>query len=162
MTVQVPLCHGGYALVDHGDAERVMCRKWRVNRHGYVMTSWYFKETQKTSSRSLHRLLVDAPQDKHIDHINGDKLDNRRANLRVVTAQINQANRRKHDPRNTSGVRGVIRYRGRWRAQIMVDGRCLQLGAYDTIEDAAEIRRAAERAWWGEQCPIPDMEVQAA
>jgi len=78
-----------------------------------------------------------------IDHINGDKSDNRLQNLRVVSSQQNKCNRKigKH---NTSGVMGVIWHRGKWNARIKVRGKLLSLGYYDKIEDAAAARKRAE------------------
>lgn len=72
---------------------------------------------------------------KHVDHINGDKLDNRRRNLRIVTHKQNMFNRRFKRVAK-SGYRGVAQTpRGRWKACI---GRKLAyIGTYDTKEEAA-------------------------
>jgi hypothetical protein len=74
---------------------------------------------------------------QHVDHINGDKRDNRIVNLRAATNKQNSANspRRKD---NTSGFKGVRRARtaGKWWAQIYADGRLRYIGTYDTPEEA--------------------------
>jgi hypothetical protein len=87
---------------------------------------------------------------EYIDHINGDKLDNRIANLRLCTNAENMRNRAA--PRsNSSGYKGVYfeAYTKRWKAQITVGGRNTNLGRFPTAEEAhAAYRRAAEE-WHG-------------
>lgn len=84
------------------------------------------------------------PQD-HIDHINGDKLDNRICNLRVVTKQENACNMKRHKA-NTSGYTGVAwsTAANKWRAYITHEGKRVSLGVYVDIEEAAKARKAAE------------------
>lgn len=80
-----------------------------------------------------------------IDHINGDRADDRWVNLREVTQQENSRNQRRAS-RNTSGVLGVYwsKKRKKWRSRIGLDGKLLCLGYYETIEEAADARKAAE------------------
>lgn len=80
-----------------------------------------------------------------IDHINGDKLDNRIANLRVVDAGGNARNRPLRSD-NKSGVNGVFAHSGKWRAGIRFNGRYTYLGTFETFSDAVSSRRAAELA----------------
>ncbi|PYE89607.1 HNH endonuclease [Phyllobacterium leguminum] len=81
-----------------------------------------------------------------IDHINGDKADNRLANLRHVTAVQNNQNK-KRPSHNTSGVIGVApaRSRGKWIAHIKVGEENIYLGTFKSIELAAAARRGAEK-----------------
>lgn len=83
-----------------------------------------------------------------IDHINGDRDDNRITNLRSVSNSINGKNK-KRDHRNVSGYIGVTPYpyhgTMKWVARIRVDGRLKHLGYFDTIQEAAVARKAAER-----------------
>lgn len=83
--------------------------------------------------------------DGQIDHINGDKADNRLDNLRVVTAQGNAKNRPLRSD-NTSGHVGVywVTETKQWMAQIKVDGRQVTIGRYKTFEDAVVARKKAE------------------
>lgn len=78
-----------------------------------------------------------------IDHINGNKLDNRLTNLREVTAAENRRNMRR-SARNTSGRSGVSFYSRdqRWRVTIG----CLHVGLFDTLDEACAARTGAERA----------------
>ena len=87
------------------------------------------------------------PRGIYIDHINGDGLDNRPANLRLVTPTENRANA-KLSKRNKSGFRGVSQRGSRWIAQIGINGRKKYLGTYTTPMDAAQAyNRAAMRIW---------------
>jgi hypothetical protein len=83
------------------------------------------------------------PSDQ-IDHINGITYDNRIINLRVVTTTENARNANMKS-NNTSGITGVTWDNGkrRWKAQIMVNGRCVNLGRFKTIEEAAAVRKEA-------------------
>jgi hypothetical protein len=80
-----------------------------------------------------------------IDHINGDRCDNRLSNLRVVTNAINSKNRRAGTA-NTSGFVGVgwLKVRKKWGAQIMVNGKTISLGRFSDIADAIDARKIAE------------------
>lgn len=81
----------------------------------------------------------------HVDHINGNGLDNRWANLRLVDRQTNARNCAKSKA-NTSGVTGVTwdRRKQKWMSKITVNGKTLFLGYYTCIESAAAARREAE------------------
>jgi hypothetical protein len=86
-----------------------------------------------------------------IDHINGDKTDNRIKNLREATNSQNGKNL-KLSARNTSGVSGVSfdSQTGKWRACIKVGGKQKYLGRWVEFEDAVIARRAAEEKYFGE------------
>ena len=89
-------------IIDDEDYEKVMERKW------YVMESGSGKHYAMGSGRrvSVHRLVMDAPKDLHIDHINGDPLDNRKENLRLCTIAQNAQNRPLRKD-SASGYKGV-------------------------------------------------------
>jgi len=81
-----------------------------------------------------------------IDHINGDPSDNRLANLRNVSRQVNQRNQKTHKS-NTSGRTGVSwnRFTEKWVAQIKMDDTTIYLGSYDDFDQAVAARASAER-----------------
>lgn len=83
-----------------------------------------------------------------IDHINGDKTDNRISNLRDVTTLENGKNRPKQI-NNTSGITGVafVPEKKKWSARIKVSQKLIHLGYFRTKTDAAEARRAAEEKY---------------
>jgi hypothetical protein len=78
-----------------------------------------------------------------VDHINGDRTDNRIANLRLATNRENSINSAKNK-NNTTGFTGVSRHRGRFRAQIKVYGRQIFLGYFDCPEAAYKAYCAAK------------------
>lgn len=95
---------------------------------------------------ALHRIILDAPKGLLVDHINGDTLDNRKSNIRIVTPSQNQFNRR-IQKNNTSGVPG-LRWReskNRWEACIMFNRQCVYQKHFKEFSDAVngiEIARA--------------------
>lgn len=87
------------------------------------------------------------------DHINGDKLDNRRTNLRLATRSQNEANKVK-GRRGASKYKGVTRARGRWKATIMVNGKNKHLGVFDNEVDAALAYNEAALDNYGEYAKL--------
>lgn len=77
-----------------------------------------------------------------IDHINGNRADNRIDNLRVVSNQENSKNSKKFN-NNTSGYTGVSKFKNKWRAYITVNGKQKHLGVFDSILDAVAKRQEA-------------------
>ena len=98
----------------------------------------------------MHRLIMSAPDNCVVDHINGDKTDNRKENLRLCQQNENARNR-KRNKNNTSGVTGVRFHRqsGKWVARIKVNYRYIALGSYDTMEEAVIARKAGEEKYFG-------------
>lgn len=147
------LLEGGVVRLDVGDYYRLEGRSVYLGNNGYA----YFS-TWADGPITLHSFVLGgAREGYHIDHINGDKLDNRRRNLRFVSYQGNQVNRKKLNKNNTSGVRGVRKSsaskRNPWLAQIMVDRRAIHLGLFPTEQDAIGARKSAEIRYYGEECP---------
>jgi len=84
---------------------------------------------------------------KAIDHINGDKIDNRIENLREVDQSVNVKNSSKRS-HNTSGYTGIRKTRsGKWQARITVAGKIMNLGRFYTVEDALEARNEAKEQY---------------
>jgi hypothetical protein len=136
--VQLPLGRGLVTLIDAGDALAVASWAWAALRRPRGR-GWYAVRWERAARRRrtiyLHRQLLEAPPGSYVDHINGDTLDNRRANLRLCTASLNAVNKTARSPR--TGFRGVYRDRRAYRAQITVNGRIRSLGQFDTPEAAA-------------------------
>ena len=104
----------------------------------------------------MHRYLMNAMnsgRNVYVDHINGDTLDNRKENLRIVTPQRNTQNS-KTKSINKSGRKGVIWYPynnvNKWMAYIKVNYKHIGLGYYDAYEEACLAREKAETAYFGE------------
>ncbi len=100
----------------------------------------------------LHRLLLKPPDGYFVDHINMDRLDNRRCNLRVATKAQNSYNRPARTD-NTSGYKGVwLRCDAKtkaWIAEIRVNGKKVHIGTYSTKEAAALAYNDAAKKYHG-------------
>lgn len=124
---------------------------WYENPHGYAETN--VPIGLRKSRRVMFHVMVfsDCPSGLFRDHINGNRLDNRRANIRYVTTQQNNHNHGK-SKKNTSGHPGV-RWeadRGKWLARIKFNDRTINLGRYSNLEDAIKARKEAEEKYFGE------------
>lgn len=130
-----------YALVDADDAERFGGYRWCLASMGYA------RRTVRVEGRSvavyLHREIAGATAGQDVDHINRDRLDCRRANLRLVTRGENLQNVTARP--GTSEHRGVSWHAGtqRWRACVKAAGRQHHLGLFDSEEEAAAAARLA-------------------
>jgi hypothetical protein len=138
LTLNLTSKKGGVLIYSPEDHERIMKYKWNSgDKDGYVTT----RSNGKTVR--IHRLLMNCPEDKIVDHINGNILDNRRENLRIVDASSNAQNKRKNtlkklisqymgvclDPRNNT-----------WRAGITINKKNIGLGVFSSEIEAAEQR----------------------
>jgi hypothetical protein len=134
-----------FAKISPQDAQKVLLKKWTYGKCGNGRYQPYVGES-RTGSR-LHRYVMDAPIGVDVDHINGDTLDNRRENLRLVTARQNQANSRKRKEAS-SKYKGVAWHpvSGKWRAYISPNGKQQHLGLFSDEVDAARAydKRASE------------------
>ena len=132
-------------LLDHSDVEMVGKRSVSVNNCGYFCVHIGGK------SVGIHRLINKTPAKKHTDHINGDKSDNRRQNLRTCTRAENQQNRRRHKETlcKYKGVRTFQRG-NKYGAQIRVSGQLKHLGCYETEGEAAKAYNKAALYHFGE------------
>lgn len=121
------------AMIDTEDICKVKNIKWRLNCNGYAINN---------SKRSifLHRQILGV--DDMVDHINGDRLDNRKSNLRVANHSTNQMNT------NHKGV--SLRDDNRWYAYIKKNQRMLNLGVYEYEQEALFARWYAEKLLFAE------------
>lgn len=150
---EIPLTRGYVALVDDEDYERVAAKKWGVTVKPQDTTPYAqngVRVAGRMTSVAMHRFILDAPIELVVDHINGNGLDNRRANLRLCSRSENQWNRRKSS-QNTSGFKGVFHRGGtRWIARITAHGKTVHLGRFRDPTIAARAYDAAALRLHGE------------
>jgi len=133
---------GKRALVDPSDSDLLRRWRWTVTKKGYPVRH-FTPAPGKMARRKMHVQVMRPPRHLVVDHVNGDPLDNRRCNLRLVTEGQNRRNHGAHDG-STSRFVGVSRDRksGQWRADVKHEGRQICLGRFADEVDAARARDA--------------------
>lgn len=133
----IPLTRGKYSIVDAEDFEKLSKYKWTLIKRG---KGEYACRREKGRHISMHRVIMNAPDDVVVDHIDGNGLNNRRSNLRLCTKAQNSYNSR---PRGgSSGYVGVT-YRkrdGKYYAVIGFQGEKVHVGEFDDEIEAARAR----------------------
>lgn len=131
---KLKLSQNRYALVDDEDYGRLSILKWQYHSAGYAVRG------TNGQKMYLHRFLLQAPQGKDVDHINGNRLDNRKENLRICTRSQNQHNRNKTTNKTSSrfkGVNWVSKFK-KWTAGVGLDNVHYRLGYFDSEIEAAK------------------------
>ena len=149
-------CGDASVLIDADSVDRLSSYQWSIGTHGYA--------THGAGSDQvlMHRLISGAYETDFVDHINRDKLDNRKCNLRICTMRQNSMNRTKQI-NNHSGYKGVCQtVTGKWQAQIQYKGKAIYLGLFDDPETAAKAYDTAARDIFGEYAFLnfPDINEQ--
>lgn len=139
---KVKLNENTFMLCDIEDWERLKNHHWHLNAVGYAASG-------TTDKSMLFHKEVTGTKSEIIDHINRNKLDNRKENLRIADKRINTINR-ELQPNNTTGHKGVYldkRY-NTWFARITVLGETIHLGTYKTKEEAIRARIEGEEKYY--------------
>lgn len=143
---------GKFALVDDDDFEELSQYTWNFNHKKGHITGYAIHYERLSNGRwighLMHRRVLDAHPGVHVDHINGNGLDNRKGNLRLATNQENSRNRQSF--RGQSPYKGVTLNRKRWAARIVVDEKTIRLGTFDTQTEAAKAYNKAAIEFFGE------------
>lgn len=134
---KIKLTKGQYALVDDDDFKYLNEVSWFYLEPGYAARS--IRQGTKIIKQLMHRVIMNTPKGLEVDHINENKLDNRRQNLRNCLVRENRRNR-KSLRNNTSGYKGVCWYKKskKWVAKISFNGKRYHLGYFDDIIKAAK------------------------
>ena len=146
---RIPLTQGKHAIVDPADYHHLAAFKWRLCRTKGKNVLYAERSIRLPTGRYsrilMHRQLIKdkLPANLVIDHINGDGLDNRRANLRLATVAQNAWNSKKRNPR--SGYKGVCYAKDKrlWRAAIVCNRKRIHLGYFKSKSAAAHAYDAA-------------------
>lgn len=145
---KIPLTQGRFALVDDDDYEYLMQWKWRYN-DGYAVRS--YRISGKCKVMMMHRQILNPPLGVYTDHINLDGLDNRKCNLRECDSSQNMANQQLPST-NTTGYKGICwdKQYQKWRAVLGYKNKKVNIGRYDTKEEAARAYDLYAKAFFGE------------
>ena len=133
-----------FAQVDDTDYDGLVQFSWACNTWGYAVRR--FKETvnDKVIQRAvkMHRQIMNPPKRYDVDHLDGNRLNNQRSNLRLVTQHQNCMNRSKNKAKCSSQFIGVSKLKqyDSWKAQIKLNKRTYYLGHYDNEHIAAVMR----------------------
>lgn len=162
--IEIPLSKGCVAVIDDCDADLAKL-KWHAfgkedayyARRTYRDSSLKYAQANKKLYQSLHRAIMERiiggaiPDDRYVDHKDGNRMNNTRSNLRLATYAQNIQNSRKLD-KNKTGFKGVC-YRAkdkRYEASIMANGVWKYLGRYSTPEEAHEAYKQAAKELHGD------------
>lgn len=135
-TCLVPLTQGKSAEIDIDDFDWLSASKWYLTAYGYAARSAVVDG--KRGVIYMHRLILNAPKGTDVDHIDGNRVNNSRRNLRLCTRLENLQNSKKRDG-TASRHKGVdwLSANHKWRARIRHHGKTITLGCFATEGEAA-------------------------
>lgn len=150
---EIPLTKNKVAIVDFDDYEYLSQWKWRFHK-GYAVRSVFIGKSnnkKKYNIIHMHRLINNTPDGILTDHINGDKLDNRKANLRNCNKAQNRANSKKN-LLLTSKYKGVsfLKRDNNFIARIKVGKKIFHLGSSKDEKEMAKLYNEAAIKYFGE------------
>lgn len=117
----------GY-IVDLEDVERLLEYRWSVDTTGYA----------KSRSLKMHRVIMNAKEGESVDHINQDKTDNRKNNLRIASHSLQMRNREM--PRGKTGVKHILKQYTNYSVSLSKKGKRYFKSGFKTIEEAINYR----------------------
>lgn len=136
---KIELTNGKVALVDDQDFELLSGSVWhRIKRSSGLE---YAERGSPTiiggnDYHLMHRIILCAPPNMMVDHVDGNGLNNQRSNIRLATCSQNHSNRRFSG--NASGFKGVVPFGNKWRAMIKKDRKSRHIGLFDDAVSAAK------------------------
>ena len=149
MMKTIPLTHGKVVLVDDADYEWLNQFRWLAGKYyayRFIYKKIFVGRWKKRGQMILmHRFILglDFGDKQHTDHVDGNGFNNQRDNLRKCTPQQNHFNRKATG--GSSKFKGVRLYcnrnypdRSYWRAQIVIDGKYIHIGTFDSEIEAAQ------------------------
>ena len=147
--IVIPLTRGLVTVVDALDAP-LAAHKWCASRSAYAVRQ------ANRLFQQMHRVILNAPRGMLVDHINGDTLDNRRANLRLTDHTGNARNMRSSANQKLGGFKGVSwdTRCGVWSARIFIGRQSRCLGRFADAIDAARAYNVAALHHFGEHAAL--------
>jgi hypothetical protein len=151
--VLMHLTHGKSALIDELDIDLISGHKWIAT---CINGAWYATCGENYKQILLHRFIMLEPAGSEIDHVDGNGLNNTRANLRICSHSLNMKNR-KIPKNNKTGYKGVSFTKRCYRAYIEVDGKKISLGCFSNSKSAAIAYNNAASKYFGEFARLNDI-----
>ena len=144
---QIPLSNGKFSLVDDEDFAWLSKFKWHFNE-GYARTHDFVPGM----THYLHELVTLFKLKDQVDHIDANRLNNQKSNLRAATQQQNNANALKWRRTCSSRYKGVCwaKTKNKWEVKITVNYKTIHLGRYFDEEEAARTYDQAAKEHFGE------------
>ncbi|MEH7249190.1 HNH endonuclease [Neobacillus niacini] len=123
------------------------CPTWNQDTESFYVNYHIFNSLGKKSKRSLHRLIMNCPTNKIVDHINHDTLDNRRENLRIVNNSQSMQNVKGTRKDNKSGYKNVSWHKlmKKWRVRLNINKQEITIGYFDDVHEAGKSALEARR-----------------
>lgn len=131
---EVKLTKNAFAIVDEDDFEKINKYKWHLSSTGYAHRQNKMIKGIRKGRIMMHRIIVNCPENKVVDHINGNKLDNRKSNLRICTYAQNLWNTK---------IFGItfLKNENKWQVRCQNNGKRMFLGSFIDINEALKRRR---------------------
>lgn len=152
------LTQGQRTSVDDEDYEELIKFNWFAHwsEHSesfYAFRNTWDKHAKKAGAMRMSRQIMSTPPGMKCDHVDHDTLNNQKYNLRNCTNAQNMQNRKSANKGSVTGVLGVSMHGSGFRVSICKDGNAMKLGSYRTLEEATQVRRDAEKEYFGEFAP---------
>lgn len=156
---EIPLTRGKVALVDDEDYEYLSQFKWFFG--GRYAQRGFNKDDGTRTSKGMHTDIMNTPKGMAVDHINCNKLDNRKENLRICEPRFNNRNRGMCKS-NTSGYKGVTwaKSNKKWFAQIWCQNKCYYIGYFNDKHEAAKAYNEKAKELHGEYAYLNEIKEE--
>ncbi len=149
---RIELSQGAFALVSDSDIARIRGMRWRLHNRGYAITH---NPAHRGHHIMMHRLIAGTPKHLETDHINGNRLDNRRENLRDVSRSENHMNMRRQ-ARSAGREVGVRKHYNQWQAKLTKKGVGVLMAYFATEAEAVAQRRTWQIEHFGGFAAAPE------
>lgn len=147
----IQLSQDRFAQVDDADYEFLNQWKWQPDKDGYARRAKYIEG--KWTSVIMHRVIMNTPKGMQTDHIDLNKLNNQKSNLRICTSSQNAMNKKKRKLNTKTSIhRGAyfVKKMNRWKSSIRKESVYIHLGYFHTEAEAAHAYNAAALELFGE------------